>query len=216
MSRSPERDAQKVATTKRKLLQAAFRLFADRTIEAVTMTEVAEAAGYSVATVYRYYKSKPVLVVETATRVWEQYLKENDRRFSAENRTAAQEYERYLEAFLDLYRNYRDLLRFNQFFNAYVLTADVSPEQMTPYMDLIRDLKQRFSKTYEKGKADGTLRTDVPEQEIFSATMHLMLAAVTRYAAGLVYVEGSDPAQELELMKALMMRHYTNIPDSNR
>ena len=47
---------------------------------------------------------------------------------------------------------------------------------------------------------------------MFSTTLHLMLAAVTRYAVGLVYIpeNGLDAEKELEKLKeALLMRYRT-------
>ena len=43
---------------------------------------------------------------------------------------------------------------------------------------------------------------------IFSTTLHLMLAATTRYAVGLVY-ESREPGKELERLKGMLMREFT-------
>jgi hypothetical protein len=45
---------------------------------------------------------------------------------------------------------------------------------------------------------------------MFSTTLHLMLAAVTRYAVGLVYVpeSGFDAEKELEKMKMALLHEY--------
>ena len=53
------------------------------------------------------------------------------------------------------------------------------------------------------------MRTDVPAKKIMLTTLHLMLAAVTRYAVGLVYTDGSDPDQELAVLKEMLMERYT-------
>lgn len=205
-----EKDAQQKAETRRQILEAAFRIFAERTIDKVTMTDVAEAAGVGVASVYRYYGSKNALVVAVSTHAWTQYMKESDTRFHPEGMTGAGELGYFLDAFLDLYRNHRDLLRFNQFFNAYVQSEAITSEQMAPYMEMIAVLTDVFHMIYEKGREDGTLRTrDTTEREMFSAIVHLMLAAVTRYAVGLVFTEGVDPEQELLLARDLLLARYT-------
>ena len=46
---------------------------------------------------------------------------------------------------------------------------------------------------------------------MFAATLHLMLAAATRYAVGLVYLDGSDPEQELRLLKNMFLREYVPV-----
>ena len=50
----------------------------------------------------------------------------------------------------------------------------------------------------------------VSEEMMFGKTLHLMLAVVTRYAVGLVFVPkgGFDALEELETMKDLLLMRY--------
>jgi hypothetical protein len=75
---------------------------------------------------------------------------------------------------------------------------------------MIKGYRERFHNMYEKAKKDGTIRTDESEEEMFSKTLHLMLAAVTRYAVGLVYIPetGPDPVKELEFLKEIILKEY--------
>ena len=63
---------------------------------------------------------------------------------------------------------------------------------------------------YLKAGKDKTIRTDETEEKMFSKTLHLMLAAVTRYAVGLVYIpeNGFDAVEELEFQKNMFLREY--------
>lgn len=201
--------AENRAAMRRHILESAFRIFSEKTIDAVNLTEVAKDAGVGAATVYRYFGSKTELVLEVSTWAWESFLRDNETRLDRRDRTAAQIYAFFLDSFIDLYRNHRDILRFNQFFNVYVQREDVTPEQLQPYNSMIGSRFRRFHECYEKGKVDRTLRTDIPEREIFSKTLHLMLAAVTRYAVGLVYDLGIAPEEELIFLKGLLMKAYT-------
>lgn len=56
----------KKTKTREGILQAAYDLFADHGMEAVTMKEVADACEITVRNLYRYYPSKEYLVVDTA------------------------------------------------------------------------------------------------------------------------------------------------------
>jgi len=49
----------------------------------------------------------------------------------------------------------------------------------------------------------------------FSSSFHIMLAAVTRYAVGLVYIleQGSDPETELEMLENMLLKEYTKQPE---
>lgn len=57
---------------------------------------------------------------------------------------------------------------------------------------------------------------EIPEPMMFSATFHIMLAAVTGYAVGLavVYENGGDPENELIMLKDMLFSRFTkkNVP----
>lgn len=152
-------------------------------------------------------------MIAVSTWTWEKYTKEDERKEAAKpDRTAVEIFDAYLEAFLDLYRNHKDLLRFNQFFNIYLQNEAVSEGDKQSYMDMIKGLERRFGIIYRKALQDGTLRTDLPERKMFSTTLHLMLAVVTRYAVGLVYGEEADVEEELQLQKDMLMRRFARLP----
>lgn len=207
MGSNPELDALKSGVVKQKIIESAFRLFSEKAIEPVTMTDVAKAAGMGVATVYRYFGTKNDLVLAVGTAVWGGYITQNAITFD-DSYTARQVLEYYLDSFLELYRSHKDILRFNQFFNVYIGGERLSDEAIRGYTEMINSLAARFHSIYLRAGRDHTVRTDVPEAEMFSATLHLMLAAVTRYAVGLIYKQGSDPDSELEMLKRMLIGEY--------
>lgn len=209
MARNLEKDAREMAERDERILQAGFRIFAKNTIERVTMNDVAREAGVGIATLYRYYNSKPALVIAISTKAWEEYIVSRGDVSFDEKKTAKKNLEFYLESFLDLYRNHKDILRFNQFFNVYVQSEALKAPDMKSYNKMIHGLAERFHHIYLKAEQDKTLRTDRSETEMFSTVTHLMLAAVTRYAVGLVYNEGTDPEKELELQKEMLLKAYS-------
>jgi AcrR family transcriptional regulator len=196
-------------------LEKGYELFVAKTIQAVSVQDVAKASGYGVATLYRYFPSKPIFTVAVATWKWKQFQEENKKRRPSRDfvgMTASEIFEFYLDSFLELYRKHRDLLRFNQFFNVYIQAEQVDAETIGPYQEIIGNLREQFRDMYRKAEQDHTLRTDIPEEEMFSTTLHLMLAAVTRYAVGLVYVpeKGFDAMRELQVLKEALLWKYTN------
>ncbi|MCR5625968.1 MAG: TetR/AcrR family transcriptional regulator [Lachnospiraceae bacterium] len=202
--RSKEQDALQMDIKRRDFLELGFKLFSEKTIEMVNLTEVAEASPYGTATLYRYFAKKPGFVVAVAAWKWGQFKEENQNKrndAAVEKMTAAEMFEIYLDSFLTLYKEHRDLLRFNQYFNIYVVSEKLGEDVMKPYEGITNYTRERFHVIYSKALKDKTLRTDMPEEEMFSVTLHLMLAVVTRYAVGLVYKSGTDEMKELELQK---------------
>ena len=212
-TRGRKKNPAQTAATRNNLIEKSYELFSMNTIESVTMSEIAKASGYGEITLYRYFPTKPMLVVAVATWKWEQFREENKKHRPSvdfEGMTAAEIFEFYLDSFLLLDRNHMDLLRFNQFFNVYVQSEHIDAETLKPYRGMIDRLKEQFHGMYLKAMKDETLRTDEPEEKIFSKTLHLMLAAVTRYAVGLAYIpeSGFDAMEELETMKEMLLERY--------
>ena len=209
MSRNPELDAARMTENKDKIVMLSYKLFAERGIEAVSMSDIAKAVKYDRSSLYRYFQTKQDLAVSISAYVWGKITTQNYERAGARAPTAAQRYEFWLDSFLLLYRERRDILRFNQFFNVYMANEKVPAGQMEPYGKVIEELANGFHDVYELAKQDGTLRTDLPEKKIYSVTLHLMLAAVTRYAVGLVYQSDESTAEEeLTALKEMLMQRY--------
>ena len=213
--RDKKQDAIQMAIKRRDFLEKGYELFCARSIESVSMQDVADAAGYGVATLYRYFTTKSDFVIEVAISRWEKFREENLARraeFSSDGMTGADLFTFYLDSFIELYRQHRDLLRFNQFFNIYIKSEDIPEESLHPYQELIRVIARQFHEIYEKAELDHSMKTEFPEEEVFSTTLHLMLAAVTRYAVGLVYKpdSGFDAEKELQILRDLLLSKYTN------
>ncbi len=212
MGRNQERDERVRSELRLKILETAFPVFAEKGIETVSMNEIAAACGISYATLYRQFNTKAELVMAVNNRVWDVYYRDYHARRDITKMNAAEEFDFYLDSFLDLYRNHRDLLKFTHYFNVYIQHEQVTVKQLQGFYDVLKDIAGSFHGIYEKAKKDGTIRTDTSEDDIFSSTIHLMLAAVTRYSVGLVYQNSSDIEKELILLKNLLYSYYCSKP----
>ena len=212
---NPEKDAAQMAANRERLLEAGYKLFNARTIESVSLEQIARAAGIGVATLYRYFGNKTDLAIAISVWKWNEYLQELTLLSDAGERekSGAEHFAFYLNSFLEMYRDHRDMLRYNQFFNVYIQGAGTDKARMAPYEQVIGRFADRFRLIWEKGEKDGTLRTEIPWKRAFSATLHVMLAAVTRYAVGLAYQpeEGAGPEEELAMLRDMIMRQYSTL-----
>ena len=211
--RNLEKDELEMAARREFMLSEGFRLFSEKGIESVSMQEVANACGLGIATLYRYYNTKLDLVLAIGTRQWEQYFAEVEELRSAkhpETLTAAQHLDFYLNFYIDMYKEHKALLRFNQNFNNFVRSEGATKEQLAPYVAAISNMRVPFHGLYEQGKRDGTIRTDISEDKLFATTSHIMLAVAVRYAQGLVYLAQNeeDQTEELYLLKQMILREF--------
>ncbi len=211
--RNLEKDEIEMTARREAMIEKGFQLFAQMGIEAVGMQEVANACGLGIATLYRYYKTKLALVLDIGVKKWEEYT-EYILAFrkvrGADAMTAAEELEFYLDFYIELYQNHKNLLRFNQNFNSFVLHEGATKEQLAPYAASIGMFGKLFHGVYEKGKRDGTIRTDMPEDKMFAATAHIMMAVGVRYAQGLLYSADNeaDRTEEYTLLKRMILREF--------
>lgn len=195
-----------------RILEAGYTLFSERGIDLVTMTEVADASGVGRMTAFRYFPSKTELVIAIYIWKWKEYITwHNSLRTPEEiaKHTGAERLKMYIDSFLELYRNHKDMLRFNYNFNSFLSCQKDTAHQKNPYQKLVDVLAGQFHGLYECGRQDGTLNTDIPEQTMFSSIFHIMLAAVTRYATGLAIVNESDPEKELVMLAEMMLAGFT-------
>ena len=212
--RNKEKDAVQMAERRQKILETGFRLFTEKNIDRVSMPDIAKECGCGIATLYRYFNTKDALVIAIGTLKWQQFFEEIIRRESASAgnyRTAAQRYEVFLDSFIELYREQRNLLRFNQFFNVYLESGSGEAVSIEPYFGLIERIANYFSETPGIAKNDGTLSAELSPQKLFTVSLHLMLAAATRFAVGLIYTpEGiTTPEEELLLLKDMLLSRFT-------
>lgn len=211
--RNLAKDEIEMAARREAMLEHGFRLFSEKGIEAVTMLEVSRACCLGIATLYRYYKTKLALVIDISVKQWGRFVEtvqtERNRR-DADSMTAAEELRFYMDLFVELYREHKDLLRFSLYFNEYVLRGTPEQELLQPYMDVIESFVGMFHVIYEKGQRDGTIRTELPEEKMLVATSHVMMAAATRFAEGLVYstAHKEDRTDELVLLRDMILNTF--------
>ena len=200
------------------ILDVGFKLFAERGIGQVILPEVAKAADVGNATLFRYFPTKTELVIAIATRRWESFIKWHNSLLTSEetqNLTGAEYLKFFLDSFLELYRNHKDILRFNYDFNSFVRSAEWTDEQKQPYLQMVDALSRQFHDLYERGMRDGTLNVEIPEQTMFSSVFHIMLAAITRYAVGLAVVNESNTESELIMLSKMMLKEFTTNTENN-
>ncbi|MBQ7599531.1 MAG: TetR/AcrR family transcriptional regulator [Clostridia bacterium] len=211
--RNIEKDEREMAERREMMLEAGFRIFAEKGIETVSMQEVADECGLGIATVYRYFSNKLLFVIAIGARKWREYFGEVERKYAARGiagADAAEELAFYLDSYIALYRQHPDMLKFNQNFNGYILHEHPEPEQMSEYLVAAALFVKKFHRLYEKGLLDGSIRTDDGETVMFNSTMHIMLAVCCRFAQGVV-VHTDDPedlTMELQILKNMILDRY--------
>ena len=155
-----DEDGKKKTVRIERILDVAFELFATRGIEPVTMNDIAQKAKIGVASLYRYFETKEILVVKTVTHAWSTRMEDVLPNLVKPKYTNADGYSQLkviFELFIKLYEKQTAFLRFIYLFDAYAVKEKIQKEDMTNYESKILLVKQIISIAIQKGIEDGTI-----------------------------------------------------------
>ena len=155
-----DEDGKKKTVRIERILDVAFELFATRGIEPVTMNDIAQKAKIGVASLYRYFETKEILVVKTVTHAWSTRMEDVLPNLVKPKYTNADGYTQLkviFELFIKLYEKQTAFLRFIYLFDAYAVKEKIPKEDMTNYESKILLVKQIISIAIQKGIEDGTI-----------------------------------------------------------
>lgn len=194
-------------------LEAAFRLFSQRTIEEVNMGDIAREAELGVATLYRYFGTKFQLCVELAALKWREYAAEVEARYAllhGAQMTAYEEFSFYLDSYIALYDGHKEMLRFIANFDLFARHEQATPEDLAGYYASVNFFTEKFHRLYQRACSDHTMRTDLTEREMYFGVMYTMLTTAQKLACGIIYPmedDGLHPRRLLEEQKQMFLRY---------
>ena len=214
MARNVERDERDARIRKDRILREGFRLIAQRGIEAVSIQEIADAAEVGVATMYKYYTNKVNLVVNISAFVWQEFIKECEKEVPIEALQKMNAYELiayYADMMIRLYTRHPDVLRFSSDFKTYINREDVPEEVVRVHLDPLAFLPELFHGQYEAARENGCIRTDIPEEIVYTTCSITMLSMAERYAQGIVWADNRQQSHEMELrcLKEMLLNWVT-------
>lgn len=210
MARNVERDSREAQRRKRQLMEAGFRLFSQYGIEAVSLQKVADEADVGAATMYKYYQTKEKLVVAISGKVWGEVWQETLSQCGQEGLADLNAYQMiafYADQIIRLYQQRPELLRFSSNYKTFICHQQVAREQLKEHLSVLEPIQNLFHSAYERAKTDGSVRTDLSEQQIFTTAAITMLSMAERYAQGIVWADNcrEDHTQELLYLKEMLL-----------
>lgn len=195
MPRNIERDKREADRRKNQLIEAGFRLFSQNGIETVSLQKVADAANVSPATMYKYFLTKEKLLIAISAKVWDEVWQEalgDPGTNHFEHFTAYQGIEFYADRMIALYKNRPEVLRFSGEYKTYMnRRGNMEDKQLREHLDVLKPMQLLFHGMYERAKVDGSIRTDIPEEEMFITSSITMLSIFCFWTTSSV-LEGSS------------------------
>ena len=160
------------------LVDMATDLFMSRSIQEVTIRDIAISAQVGEATIYRYFGKKQELVVQAAMKlqgiVSSSYFKLDDKS------NGYQKLEAFYLSYLNIFDNHRDFYKFLSEFGVYMSTEN--KDVLNLYEDAIDQDKSAFMKAYEQGLKDGSVRKQDNIDLFYFSTTHAVLELCKKLA----------------------------------
>lgn len=162
---------QELEERKKRLIHAAYELFCEQGIAAVSLAQISKKAAISLGAIYHYYPSKAVLVQRTQNILWnelaEQVLSES-RKQLAQATSGLEELSILLRNFQKLYERNSNYLVFACEYRLYLMRNKIVLPQKA-YLELIAPVYKAFIAALERGRLDQSISNEQTEENQFFA-----------------------------------------------
>lgn len=164
-----------------RIIFSAFRLFCQRGIERVSVEDIAKRARVSEKSVYRYFNTKPGLVLEVTHTLWKRIACELrstvEQDFSC--MSGVQQLETLLHAFRCLFEKHADDILFSYEYKLYFIRRSTKVQQKA-IDDVLAPVKLLYLRALQKGQNDGTITCSFSPEELYTAIWGFMRGYVLK------------------------------------
>ena len=160
------------------LVDMATDLFMSRSIQEVTIRDIAISAQVGEATIYRYFGKKQELVVQAAMKL--QGIVSKDYFKLDEKLNGFQKLEVFYLSYLNVFDNHRDFYKFLSEFDSYMSVEN--KDVLNPYENAIDQYKSAFMNAYKQGLKDGSVKEQKDIELFYFSTTHSILELCKKLA----------------------------------
>ena len=160
------------------LVDMATDLFMSRSIQEVTIRDIAVSAQVGEATIYRYFGRKQELVVQAAMKL--QGIVNKDYFRLDEKANGYQKLEAFYLSYLKIFDQHRDFYKFLSEFDSYMSVEN--KDVLNPYENAIDQYKSAFMKAYNQGLKDGSIKEQANIDLFYFSTTHSILELCKKLA----------------------------------
>lgn len=173
---------------KQKMIEAAFSCFSKKGVEAASIADIAAAAAFGEATVYRYFNNKETLALACGKWFWTMaydFVEEWSKTPEFQMQSGMEQVESLLWEAFAFYREHRDGFRLIHNLDGFLLSHKADPEQLLEYERAVDSLQPCLCDAIRKGKRDGSIDGSIETQELYyTVTTGIMSVMQKQAAAG--------------------------------
>ena len=193
------------------IVYVAAELFLEKGIGNVKMTDVAEAAGVGVASLYRWYGTKDGLVIRAGALLWRDLHTLFHSVYEAADFHACagiEQIRRLFGVYRTLYREHADFIRFVGDFDDFVIRTQPPQESLREYEASVLNFFPVFLGAYETGLRDGSVRQIADPRLFYDSVCHAVMALTQKLLRGeILAADGFGDSAELDLLLDMAARY---------
>ena len=160
------------------IVDIATDLFMCRSVNEVTIRDIAISAQVGEATIYRYFGNKQNLVMQAAMKL-QNIVSEGFFRLE-KGKNGYEKLALFYESYYDIYKKHPDFYKFLNEFDAYI--AVEQSEDMNPYENAIDQYKNFYMEAYQLGLKDGSIKERKDIEMFYFSTTHALLELCKKLA----------------------------------
>lgn len=153
------------------LVDIATDLFICRSIQEVTIKDIAITAQVGEATIYRYFGKKQTLVVQAAMKLQQEVNAETFK--LDEGKNGFEKIKIFYLSYLQIFDSHPDFFKFINEFDAFM--AGEQGDEMDSYETVVGQYKTVFMNAYEQGLKDGSIKAQNNVEMFYYSTTHALL-----------------------------------------
>lgn len=168
-----------IKARKEAIIDAAISEIIENGIDNSKISDIAKRAHVGTITVYRYFETKPKLIIECATKLWRRETEKlAPLLFPANisNLSGFEQAKQLLEILGSLHEKCPVPLRLMEQFDNYIVNERIPKEQLLQYEARIIDTRDRLLAAVHTGQKDGSIRRDIDALQFYATTTHAVIA----------------------------------------
>ena len=160
------------------LVDIATDLFICRSIQDVTIRDIAVSAQVGEATIYRYFGTKQNIVIQVAMKL--QGIVSKDFFKLEEGKTGYEKLAIFYQSYYGIFNKHPNFYKFLDEFDAYISVDNA--DATNPYEAAIDEYREFFMQAYELGLKDGSIKAQKDIEMFYFSTTHALLELCKKLA----------------------------------
>lgn len=189
------------------------KLLLERDVADIAMTDIAEGCEIGVASLYRWFGTKPVIVIRAGCLLWKRVRELFEGVFECDyykEKNGLGQLGELMKVFKVLYISHKDFLRFLDSLDRYILSEEIPRNELEEYRLSVLDFYPLLETAYKNGVADGSAKAGLDFKTMYLAVTHALMLMSEKFSRGDIFEGENESAEsELDLMIDIALKYVS-------